>query len=100
MRPEEIVAFAEALARITASGGGPKALAAHLAQAVSGGVLLEDAQWRHLAAAGSHQVPPSARSVVESGAEGKVLRVNSGDLHVGWLSPVSYTHLQRVSTSP
>lgn len=86
MRPEEIVAFAEALARITASGGGPKALAAHLAHAASGGVLLEDAQWRHLAAAGSKQVPPSARSVIESGAAGKVLRVNSGDLHVGWLS--------------
>ncbi|MFZ0682025.1 MAG: hypothetical protein WAM84_04000, partial [Candidatus Cybelea sp.] len=75
------MAFAEALARITASGGGPKALTAHLARAAGGGVLLEDAQWRHLAAAGSHRVPPSARSVVESGAAGKVLRVNSGDLH-------------------
>jgi purine catabolism regulator len=86
VRPEEIVEFAETLARITASGGGPKALAAHLARAADGGVLLEDAQWRHLAAAGSKRVPPSARSVVESGAPGKALRVNSGDLHVGWLS--------------
>lgn len=86
MRPEEIVEFAEALARITASGGGPKALAAHLAQAAGGGVLLEDAQWRHLAAAGSQRVPASARGVVESGAPGKVLRVGSGDAHVGWLS--------------
>jgi hypothetical protein len=41
--PEAIVEFTEALARIAASGGGPKALASHLAQAVGGGVLLEDA---------------------------------------------------------
>ncbi|MFY9719874.1 MAG: helix-turn-helix domain-containing protein [Candidatus Cybelea sp.] len=86
MRPEEIVDFVEALARITASGGGPKALAAHLARTAGGGVLLEDAQWRHLAAAGSQRIPPSARSVVESGAPGKVLRVTSGDTHLGWLS--------------
>ena len=86
MRPEEIVDFAEALARITASGGGPKALAAHLALAAGGGVLLEDAQWRHLAAAGSQRIPASARGVVESGAAGKAQRVHSGELHVGWLS--------------
>jgi len=86
VRAEEIVDFAEALARITASGGGSKALATHLALAAGGGVLLEDAQWRHLAAAGSQRIPPSARGVVESGAPGKVQRVNSGDLHVGWLS--------------
>jgi len=86
VRLEEIVEFAEALARITASGGGPKALTAHLARSAGGGVLLEDAQWQHLAAAGSQRTPPSARGVVESGAPGKVQRVNSGDLHVGWLS--------------
>jgi sugar diacid utilization regulator len=86
VRPEEIVDFAEALARITASGGGPKALAAHLALAAGGGVLLEDAQWRHLAAAGSQRIPASARGVVESGAAGKAQRVHSGELHVGWLS--------------
>ena len=86
MRPEDIVDFAEALARITASGGGPKALAAHLAQKTGGGVLLEDAQWHHLTAAGAQRVPPSGRGVVESGAPGKVQRVTSGDAHVGWLS--------------
>jgi DNA-binding PucR family transcriptional regulator len=86
VRPEEIVDFAEALARITASGGGPKALAAHLAITAGGGVLLEDAQWRHLAAAGSQRIPASARGVVESGAAGKAQRVHSGELHVGWLS--------------
>jgi hypothetical protein len=84
--PEEIVEFTEALARITASGGGPRALAAHLAQIAGGGVLLEDAQWRHLAAAGEGRVPSSARSVVESGAPGRAHRVSAGNVDVGWLS--------------
>jgi purine catabolism regulator len=84
--PEEIVEFAEGLARIAASGGGPKALAAHLAQAAQGGVLLEDARWRHLAAAGSSNLPASARAVVESGASGRALRVTAGNAHLGWLS--------------
>ena len=86
MTPEAIVEFTEALARIAASGGGPKALASHLAQAVGGGVLLEDAEWRHLVAAGPGPVPASARGTVESGAPGKALRVTGGNLHVGWLS--------------
>jgi sugar diacid utilization regulator len=86
VRPEEIVDFAEALARIAASGGGAKALTARLAEATSGGVLLEDAQWRNLATAGSKRMPASARGVVESGAPGKALRVTCGEAHVGWLS--------------
>jgi sugar diacid utilization regulator len=84
--PEEIVEFTEALARIAASGGGPKALAAHLARAVRGGVLLEDAQWRHLATAGGGRIPGSARGVVESGASGRAQRVTAGSLELGWLS--------------
>ncbi len=86
MRPEAIVEFAESLARISASGGGPKALAAQLARATGGGVLLEDAQWHHVTAAGSNGVPPSARAVAENGAAGRVLQVRCGDAHVGWLS--------------
>jgi purine catabolism regulator len=86
VRPEEIVEFAEALARVSASGGGAKALAAHLALATGSGVLLEDAQWRHIAAAGSNSIPPSGRNIVESGAAGRVSRVTCGDLHLGWLS--------------
>jgi hypothetical protein len=66
--PEAIVEFTETLARIAASGGGPKALTAHLAQATGAGVLLEDAQWRHLATAGSSSSAGSARATVESGA--------------------------------
>jgi DNA-binding PucR family transcriptional regulator len=83
---ERIVEFAEGLARIAAAGGGPKALAAHLAAQTGGGVLLEDAQWRHLAAAGSSDLPASARAVVESGAPGRCVRVVAGSTHLGWLS--------------
>jgi PucR family transcriptional regulator, purine catabolism regulatory protein len=84
--PEEIVNFTEALARIAASGGGPKALAAHLARVAHGCVLLEDAQWRHLATAGTGSIPPSARGVVESGAPGLARRVKAGNSELGWLS--------------
>jgi len=83
---EELVEFTETLARISASGGGPKALAAHLARAAGGGVLLEDANWRNVAAAGTGQIPPSARSVVESGAPGRAQPVTAGNLSLGWLS--------------
>lgn len=86
MTPEEIVEFAEGLARIAASGGGPKALADHLARASRAGVLLEDAQWRHLAAAGSTNIPASARPIVESGAPGRALPVTAGNSQIGWLS--------------
>jgi PucR family transcriptional regulator, purine catabolism regulatory protein len=84
--PEKIVEFTEALARIAASGGGPKALAAHLAHSTGGGVLLEDANWRHLAAAGAGKIPPSGRAVVESGAPGRAWPVLAGALELGWLS--------------
>lgn len=86
MTPEEIVAFTESLARIAASGGGPKALAAHLARTAGGCVLLEDARWRHLASAGSGSIPASARGVVESGAPGRAQRVAAGNRSAGWLS--------------
>lgn len=66
---EELVEFAESLARIACSGGGPKAIAAHLAAAIDGAVLLEDAEWRHVALAGSAErsVPPTARELVQNG---------------------------------
>ena len=86
MTPQEVVEFTEALTRIAASGGGCKALAAHLAQAAGGGVLLEDAQWRHLVTAGVGQIPTSARGVVESGGAGRAQRVTAGNLEIGWLS--------------
>ena len=86
MTAEEIVEFVEALARIAATGGGPKALAAHLARTAGGGVLLEDAQWRHLAAAGAGEIPASARNVVEKGGPGRAQRVAAGNSDFGWLS--------------
>ncbi|HEY6325039.1 MAG TPA: helix-turn-helix domain-containing protein [Candidatus Cybelea sp.] len=86
MTPQAIVEFTEALAHIAASGGGPKAMTAHLAQSVGGGVLLEDAHWRHLAAAGAGPIPASGRATVEAGAPGRAARVTAGANHVGWLS--------------
>jgi hypothetical protein len=83
---EDIVEFVEALARIAATGGGPKALAAHLARTAGGSVLLEDAQWRHLAAAGAGEIPATGRSVAEKGASGRVQRVTGGNSDFGWLS--------------
>jgi PucR C-terminal helix-turn-helix domain len=84
--PEEIVEFSETLARIAGSGGGPKALASHLAHAARGGVLLEDSHWRHLATVGSTPNPASARSVIEAGAPGRAHRIIAGDIELGWLS--------------
>ena len=84
--PEEIVEFAEVLAKITASGGGVKALATHLAQTCGGGVLLEDSNWRHLASAGSGSLPATARAIAETGAPGRAVRVIAGNHHIGWLS--------------
>jgi purine catabolism regulator len=86
VRPEEIVEFGEALSRIAATGGGPKALAAHLANAARGGVLLEDARWHALATAGAGEIPASGREVVEMGAAGRAARVTAGDTSLGWLS--------------
>ncbi len=48
-----------------------------------GGVLLEDSQWRQLATAGSGQIPPSARSVVEAGAPGRAQRITAGKRRAG-----------------
>jgi len=84
--PEAIVEYTEELARIAASGGGPKALAVHLAAASGGGVLLEDAGWRAITAAGTVAVPHSARPTVEGAAPGTAQRVMAGNRHVGWLS--------------
>lgn len=86
MKPEEIVEFAEALAKIACSGGGAKALSAHLAQTCGAGVLLEDVNWRHLAAAGPGNFPATARSVVEGGAPGRAARVTTGSHHIAWLT--------------
>jgi hypothetical protein len=102
---DELVEFAEGLARIASSGGGVKALAAHVAGALSAAVLVEDAEWRHVALAGANarSIPPSARELIaaagrdagENGirlpgrgdaADGLAVRIRSGDAPLGWLA--------------
>jgi purine catabolism regulator len=86
MTAEQIVAFAEGLARIAASGGGPKALAAHLAEATGSGVLVEDAGWRLVASAGAN-VPGSARAHDGASANGTLTApILAGSTPAGWIS--------------
>jgi hypothetical protein len=60
---DDLAALAERAARIITGGGGLKALAQLLADAVDGAVLIEDDQWRHLSAAqcrgGVGPLPPT-----------------------------------------
>ena len=105
MSNDEIVDFAEALARIASTGGGPKALAAGLATLIDAAVLVEDAEWRHVALAGAsaRSVPPTSRDLIttatKDGSEGPVVlrtpgdsvpglavRIRGGDAQLGWLS--------------
>ena len=99
MTPGAIVEFAEELARIAAAGGGCNALAASLAQATGAGVLVEDSDWRHIAAAGSGTIPASARDLFEPGGEparlprphrngraGITISILAGTAHLGWLT--------------
>ncbi len=84
MTPELIVEFAEALARVAASGGGAKALAALLAQRTGTGVLVEDVDWRPVATAGKGSLPASARGL--NGERARTLPIAAGDAAYGWLS--------------
>ncbi len=104
MSHDELLDFAESLARIASTGGGPKALAAHLASSLDAAVLVEDAEWRHiaLAGAGSRSVPPSGRDLISAApkdtegivrlqmpgdsAGGYSVRIRGGDAPLGWLS--------------
>lgn len=101
---DDMVDFAEALARIASSGGGTKALAAHLGSFLDAAVLIEDADWRHVALAGTsaRAVPPSARELVTAAdGDGEAIvelvtpgdangaaavPIRGGDAQVGWLS--------------
>jgi hypothetical protein len=66
MTPEQLVEFAEGLARVAAAGGGPKALAAYLADTAGGSVLVEDADGRCVATAGAD--PESLTNGAANGA--------------------------------
>jgi hypothetical protein len=100
----DLVAFAEGLARIAGTGGGAKALAAHLAAAIDAAVLVEDGEWRHVALVGTGRraVPTSVRDLVlgtdagengpvtlrnrDGAAPGLAARIRSGDAEAGWLA--------------
>jgi sugar diacid utilization regulator len=103
MSNDDLVSFAEGLARIASTGGGSKALAAHLATTLDAAVLLEDNDWRHvaLAGAGARSIPPSSRELVSGAAKddtvvnlatagdapaGVAVRIRGGDSPLGWLS--------------
>jgi sugar diacid utilization regulator len=86
MTPDQIVEFAEALARVAASGGGAKALATLLAERTGAGVLVEDAEWRPLATAGKGSLPATARGL--NGDRARTVPIRAGDAGFGYLSIV------------
>jgi DNA-binding PucR family transcriptional regulator len=101
--PEALLAYAEALARVASSGGGAQALAAHLAATIDAAVLVEDAQWRHLAVAGTGErgIPPSIRDLLPKDAaetdesvrlaapadqNARAFPIRAGEARLGWLT--------------
>ena len=100
---DALLAFAESLARIAAGGGGAQALAAQLSAMLDAAVLVEDAEWRHLALAGTGErsVPASVRDLLpkdtSDAADGVALAppadtrarsfpIRAGEARLGWLS--------------
>jgi sugar diacid utilization regulator len=105
---DALLTFAEALARIAATGGGAQALAAHLAATIDAAVLVEDADWKHLGLAGSKDraLPPSVRDLLpaetdpaqtDEGEDGVPLQppadararaypIRAGGTRLGWLT--------------
>ena len=84
MTPDRIVEFAEDFARVAAAGGGPKALATHFSDATRVGVLVEDAEWRHIATAGKGSLPASARGLRNGSAH--TVPIAAGPNQLGYLS--------------
>lgn len=116
MSNDELIDFAEGLARIASTGGGAKALAAQLASLLDAAVLVEDAEWRHVALTGAgpgaRSVPPTSREMIAAAPKdaetpvrlqtpgnpqgGIAVRIRGGDSPIGWLSvfPSSATPLE------
>lgn len=99
---EDLLEYSEGLAKIAAGGGGAKALASYLSDAIGGAVLVEDGDWRHLALAGSgnRSIPPSVRELISkiaadtqgvpisfpSDPESRAYPIKAGETRLGWLS--------------
>ncbi|MBV8172240.1 MAG: helix-turn-helix domain-containing protein [Candidatus Eremiobacteraeota bacterium] len=86
MTADDLAALSERAAGIVSGGGGLKALAQALADAAHGAVLIEDDQWRHLAAAqarGSGRVPASFAPWYKPAASvnGRLARATVEGLH-------------------
>ena len=84
MTPDRIVEFAEELTRVAAAGGGAKALATHLSDATGAGVLVEDAEWRHVATAGKGSLPATARG--QKNGRAHTVPIAAGTNQLGFLS--------------
>ena len=98
MTPDQIVEFAEALARVAASGGGAKALATLLAERAAAGVLVEDVDWRPVATAGKGSLPASARGL--NGERARTVPIAAGDATFGWLSVIGERNTDYESLVP
>ncbi len=68
MTPDDLVVFAEGLARAAAAGGGARALAAHLAESLGTAVSVDDADGRRLADVGSSKNGAVVRLPLAAGA--------------------------------
>lgn len=108
MTADELVAFAEELARVAAAGGGCKALADILARHARVGVLVEDAEWRNLAASGAGRLPSSVRPLLSgaepprsyaslaNGAPGRTFPITAGERRLGQISVFGAGDLERI----
>lgn len=97
MTAEEIAQLAERAARTITGGGGIKALAQLLADAVEGAVLVEDEQWRHLALAegpaATGSLPTSFApylngAPIAEGADGAIARAKIDDRITAFCAPM------------
>lgn len=93
MTAEELVAFAEDLARIAAGGGGPQALAEHLATRTGGAVLVEGAESKRIAAVGRNTHGQARTVPIASGAS------QLGELRVFSGGGAELEHVMRLTAS-
>src|SRR5690242_12257160 len=93
MTAEGLVAFAEDLACIAAGGGGPQALAEHLATRTGGAVLVEGAESKRIAAVGRNTHGQARTVPIASGAS------QLGELRVFSDGGAELEHVMRLTAS-